>query len=81
MERERISATLLPKFNKNRREKEEEFRQHCYRNSSAQISARPVSCVLKKSNYGNAIAEIGKKRIFFFGNCGNGIAENGKKIE
>ena len=36
-------------------------------------------CVLKKSNSGNAIAEIGKKRKFFFGNCGNGIAENGKK--
>ena len=40
------------------REKEEEFRQHCYRNSSAQIPARPVSCVLKKKQ----IAEIGKKR-------------------
>ena len=33
----------------------------------------------EKSNCGNAIAEIGKKRKFFFGNCGNGIAENGKK--
>ena len=63
------------------REKEEEFRQHCYRNSSAQIPARPVSCVLKKSNCSNAIAEIGKKRNFFFDNCSNGIAENGKKIE
>ena len=63
------------------REKEEEFRQHCYRNSSAQILARPVSCVLKKSNCGNAIAEIEKKRKNIFGNCGNGIAENGKKIE
>ena len=40
-----------------------------------------MSCVLKKSNCGNAIAEIGKKRNFFFGNCGNDIAENGKKIE
>ena len=29
-------------------------------------------------NYGNAIAEIGRK-FFFFGNCGNGIAENEKK--
>ena len=70
---------MLLKFNKNRREKEEEFRQHCYRNSSAQIPARPVSCVLKKSNCSNAIAEIGKKRKNIFGNCGNGIAENGKK--
>ena len=79
---------MLPKFNKNRREKEkkwrekeEEFRQHYYRNSSAQIPACPVSCVLKKSNCGNAIAEIGKKRKIFFGNCGNDITENGKKIE
>ena len=61
------------------REKEEEFRQHCFRNSSTQIPARPVSCLLKKSNFDNAIVEIGKKRKFFFGNCGNGIAENGKK--
>ena len=61
------------------REKEEEFRQHCYRNSSAQFLARPVSCVLKKSNCGNAIAEIGKKKKFIFGNCGNGFAKNGKK--
>ena len=30
---------------------------------------------------GYGIAEIGKKRKSFFGNCGNGIAENGKKIE
>ena len=59
--------------------KEKEFRQHCYRNSSAQIPARPVSCVLKKTNCGNAIVEIGKKRKFFFGNCGNGIAKNEKK--
>ena len=35
--------------------------------------------MLKKSNCGNAIAEIGKKRKKNFGNCGNGIAENGKK--
>ena len=63
------------------REKEEEFRQHYYRNSSAQIPARPVSCVLKKSNCGNAIAEIGKKKKKKIGNCGNGIAENGKKFE
>ena len=38
-----------------------------------------MSCVLKKSNCGNAIAEIGKKRKIFFGNCGNDIIENGKK--
>ena len=79
---------MLPKFNKNRREKEkrwrekeEEFQQHCYQNSSAQIPTRPVSCVLKKSNCGNAIAEMGKKRKNIFGNCGNDIAKNGKKIE
>ena len=92
---------MLPKFNKNRREKEkrwrekeEEFQQHCYQNSSAQIPTRPVSCVLKKSNCGNAIAEIGKKRkkkleIVTMAlpkmekkiewNYGNVIAENGRK--
>ena len=42
------------------REKEEEFRQHCYRSSSVKILAR-----VKKNNCGNVIAEIGKKRIFF----------------
>ena len=30
----------------------------------------------KKTNYGNAIVEIGKKK---FGNCGNAIAKNGRK--
>ena len=68
------------------REKDFEFRQLCYRNSSTQIPCpSPMSCVpecgvLKKnkSNCGNAIAEIGKKRKFFFGNCGNGIAKNGR---
>ena len=44
----------------------------------------PNSCpsyayVLKKSNCGNVIAEIGYKRKNIFGNCGNSIAENGKK--
>ena len=48
-----------------RKEKEEEFRQHCYRNSSVQIPTRPVSCVLEKSNCGNAITEIGKKEKVF----------------
>ena len=56
------------------REKVEEFRQHCYWNSSAQNAARSVK---KKSNCSNAIAEKGKKKCF--GNCGNAIAENGKK--
>ena len=35
--------------------------------------------MLKKGNCGNAIAEIGKKRKFFFRNDGNSIAENEKK--
>ena len=35
--------------------------------------------MLKKSNCGNAIAEIEKKRKNIFGNCGNDIAKNGKK--
>ena len=75
----RNSTKIGERKRKRWREKEEEFRQHYYRNSSAQIPACPVSCVLKKSNCGNAIAEIGKKRKFFFGNCSNSIAENGKK--
>ena len=75
----RNSTKIGEKKRKRWREKEEEFQQHCYRNSSAQISAHPVSCVLKKTNFSNAIAEIGKERKFFLGNCGNGIADNGKK--
>ena len=51
------------------REKEEEFRQHCYRNSYAQIPTRPVSCVLKKSNCSNAIAENGKKNWMELWQC------------
>ena len=42
------------------REKAKEFRQHCYRNSSAQDASRSVK---KKSNCGNAIAEKGKKNF------------------
>ena len=86
-EREKISATVLPKFNKNRREKEKKVERE-RRGISATLlpkflcpySAHPVKkkAIKKKSNCGNAIAEIGKKKIFF-GNCGNGIAENGKK--
>ena len=75
----RNSTKIRERKRKSWREKEEEFRQHCYRNSSAQIPARPMFCVLKKTNCGNAIIEIGKKRKNFFGNCGNGIAKNGKK--
>ena len=75
----RNSTKIGERKRKRWRQKEEEFRQHCYRNSSAQIPAPLVSCVLKKSNYGDAIAKIGKKRKNIFGNCGNGIAENGKK--
>ena len=62
----RNSTKIRERKRKRWRDKEEEFQQHCYRNSFAQIPAHPVSCVLKKSNCGNAIAEIGKKRIFFF---------------
>ena len=75
----RNSTKIGERKRKRCREKEEEFRQHGYQNSSAQIPPRPMSCVLKKSNCGNAIAEIGKKRKILFGNCGNDITENGKK--
>ena len=52
------------------REKEEEFRQRCYRNYSAQIPAR--SCVLCARVWSGKKKK--KKAIF-----GNGIAKNGKK--
>ena len=67
-----------------------EFRQQGYRISCAQfcyLGVRGVRWVpevkRKKKNFfwqtncGNAIAEIGKKKIC--NNCGNGIAENGGK--
>ena len=72
---------MLPKFNKNEerekekgREKAEEFRQHYYRNSSAQNAARSVK---KKSIAATPLPKKEKKKCF--GNCGNAIAENGKK--
>ena len=56
------------------REKAEEFRQHCYRNSSAQNAARSVK---KKAI---AIMPLPKKEKNknknCFGNCGNAIADN-----
>ena len=70
----RNSTKMRREKKKRGREKAEEFQQHCYRNSSAQIAACSVK---KKSNCGNAIAEKGKKKCF--GNCGNAIAGNGKK--
>ena len=56
------------------REKEEEFRQHCYRNSSAQNAAWSV----KKKQLRQCHCQNTKKKICS-GNCGNAIAENGKK--
>ena len=62
-----------------------EFRQRGYRISCAQFccpGVRGMPEVKRKkknwqTNCGNAIAEIGKKKIC--NNCGNGIAENGGK--
>ena len=56
------------------REKEEEFRQHCYRNSSAKILAR-----VKKKQLRQCHCQNRKKKKLFFGNYGNGIVENEKK--
>ena len=56
------------------REKVEEFRQHCYRNSSAQNAARSVK---KKAIAATPLLK--KEKKICFGNCGNAIAENGKK--
>ena len=56
------------------REKAEEFRQYCYRNSSTQNAARSVKKI--------AIAATPlpkKEKKICFGNCGNAIAKNGKK--
>ena len=75
---------MLPKFNKNRRERERqkggERKKRNFGNTVTEIPLPKMLPVqLKKSNCGNAIAKIGEKKNF--GNCGNGIAENGKKIE
>ena len=101
-ERERISATMLPKFNKNRREKDKKVERERRGISSTLLPKFlcPNSCpsyayVLKKSNCGNAIAKIGKKKkkklvIVAMAlskmekkkikwNYGNVIAENGRK--
>ena len=56
------------------REKVEEFRQHCQRNSSAQNAARSVK---KKAIAAMPLPKNEKKNCF--GNCGNAIAQNGKK--
>ena len=68
--------------------KESEFRQRCCRNST-KVWERKREKILnfgngiieipadRETNCGNAIAEIGKKKIC--GNCGNAIAENGRK--
>ena len=57
------------------REKAEEFRQHCYQNSSAQNAARSVK---KRAIAAMPLLKKEKKKNCF-GNCGNAIAENGKK--
>ena len=57
------------------REKAEEFRQHCYRNSSAQNAAQSV----KKKAIAVMPLPKKEKRKFCFGNCGNAIADNVKK--
>ena len=75
----RNSTKIGERKRKRWREKEEEFRQHCYRNSSAQIPTRPMFCVLKKSNSGNAIVEIGKKENFFLVIVAMALPKMGKK--
>ena len=55
------------------REKAEEFRQHCYRNSSAQNATRSVK---KKAI---AVMPLPKKeKQKCFGNCGNASADSVK---
>ena len=56
------STKIEERKRKRWREKEEEFGQHCYRNSFAQIPARPVSCVLKKKQLRQCHCRNRKKR-------------------
>ena len=69
MERERISATVLPKFNKNEEREREKGGERKKRNFGNTVTEIPLPKMLpgqlKKSNYGNAIAEIGKKKLFW----------------
>ena len=66
-EREKISATVLPKFNKNEEREREKGGERKKRNFGNIVTEIPLpkmlSVQLKKSNCGNAIAEIGKKKI------------------
>ena len=89
------STKIEERKRKRWREKEEEFGQHCYRNSFAQIPARPVSCVLKKKQLRQCHCRNRKKRKKKFlvivamalpkiekkieWNYSNVIAENGRK--
>ena len=64
------------------REREKVGERECmnFGNVIIEIPAARSACpdvLKKKTNCGNAIAEIGKKK--FCGNCGNAIAEIGKK--
>ena len=68
------STKIGERKRKRGREKAEEFRQYCYRNSSAQNAARSVK---KKAIAATLLPKKEKKNCF--GNCGNAIAENGKK--
>jgi len=71
----------VPKFNKNRREKEESWERKILNFGNAVtefLCPNSPAWAQKKTNCGNAIAEIGKKKKkIFSSNCGNGIAEMG----
>ena len=77
----------MPKFNKNRREKEKKVERE-RRGISATLLPKFLcpnscpSCVLcaKKKQLWQCHCWNRKKKKIFFGNCGNGIAENGKKL-
>ena len=55
-----IQQKLGERKTKRWREKEEEFQQHCYRNSSAQILARSVQ---KKAIAAMPLPKMGKKNL------------------
>ena len=66
-ERERISATVLPKFNKNEEREKEKGGERKQRNFGNTVTEIPLPKMLpvqlKKSNCGNAITEKGKKKF------------------
>ena len=82
-ERERISATVLPKFNKNEEREREKGGERKKRNFGNTVTEIPLPKILpvqlKKKQLRQRHCRKRKNKKICFGNCGNAIAENGKK--